>query len=132
MKHLTIINTLLLMGCAGNALADCPAGYNDAVINLNDTQVHASGGGELWDEAHCGSGGSLYKIGVAGSTVDGPTQVCTYSYSSVEGITTVTYNYTGGSSYSFTLKKNGTTNDYCWDNGGTAIIGTLTSSAVVC
>lgn len=70
---------------------------------LTGRTVCASLGGDRWQERHVAGGALIdYKRG-PGHAVDPTTQVGTWATSGAVGNTIVTYSYTGGSSYAFTV-----------------------------
>jgi len=128
MKKLSVIGLFLLIGVAGNALADCEtAGYtrlNQPGANsvLSNKHVLATApSGEEWNEDHC-STGALYKIG-DGSVVDPRAFRGTWVVGGGNPAP-VTYNYTVGGSSTYTWTLWGKTDgSLCWEDAG-AIIAT--------
>ncbi|MBE0472014.1 MAG: hypothetical protein IBX55_21205 [Methyloprofundus sp.] len=115
MKYLPHISTLLLIGIAGSASANCSNdGYTTAGVptDISGKQIIATGGGYDWKEDHCASG-DLYKLG-NGTTID------PYAFRGKWSISdnTVTYNYTvgGNSTYIWNLWKD-VRGNLCWDDG---------------
>ena len=129
MKRVAGIGFLIFSCASGQVIAqvtnpclDPPNGY-PRVTGLSGVltgqAVNANGGGENWNEIH-GAGGALCKVGLGpGDPVD-PT-VVVGSWGTNDGLSQVTYSYTGGSSYNWIVRANGSTYYFC---NGTELIAT--------
>lgn len=129
MKRLIITSMLLFTGISGEAMADCsPATQvlGGAVMTLISTNtVCATRGNEKWQEQHR-SGGALwdYKKG-PGDSVDPSKQVGTWIASRTTS--SVTYSYTGGSSYTYTIHgPAGGPYSFCTGPNGTEVVSGAT------
>ena len=137
MKHLLIRSVLLTVCIAGESMA-CPLsegeGLGDGGIQvLQNNTICATLGGDQWQE-EVRSGGLLYDYKRGPSDpVDTTEQVGTWFFT-CDAVNefencTITFVYGGGASYSFEVKDNGGTYDFCGasDNGtatpGTNVIG---------
>lgn len=117
MKLPLIASAVVFAFAAEGAVAACSAPAATQVRHnttpslttlLSGNTVCAVRGGDRWQEEHH-AGGVLkdYKRGPT-DTIDPMTQVGTWAVSGTGANTAVTYSYTGGSVYSYTV----------WDNGG--------------
>lgn len=126
MKRLMVTSIVLLAGISGEAMADCSApqvtGRALPALIAGNT-VCAVRGGEKWQEQHR-AGGALwdYKKG-ANDPVDPSEQVGTWSTNFTAG--SVTYAYTGGPSYTYTV-HGPTGGPYSFCTGGTEVVGGAT------
>jgi len=118
-------------GCTTLGYSGGPLASAGIVAALSGKRVQASGGTEDWNEDHC-VGGDLYRVG-DGTAVDPRVKEGTWTSAS----NTATYNYTGGSSYGWSLYQDVTNfplAPLCWEqtSGGGAIVtvtGKTTGSA---
>jgi len=107
MKRLMVTSIVLLAGISGEAMAACTANTrvtgNALTTLIAGNTVCATRGAEKWQEQHR-AGGALwdYKKGAA-DTVDPTKQVGTWSI----GSNNVTYSYTGGPSYTYSVHGSG-------------------------
>jgi len=127
MKRLMITSLVLLAGISGEATAACTAntrvtgGALTALIAGNT--VCATRGAEKWQEQHRG-GAQLwdYKKGPPSpGNVDPTKQVGTWSISS----NNVTYSYTGGPSYTYSVHGSGPYS-FCTAPNGTEVVSGAT------
>tara|TARA_R110000787_G_C13263098_1_gene430714 strand:- start:190 stop:585 length:396 start_codon:yes stop_codon:yes gene_type:complete len=123
----TIFAGLVLGLVAGGAMAACPgAAVGTAGATLSGQLIVDSMGSGR--EVHC-PGGNLVELAKGvGDPVDPTRIVGTWSTTG----SAVTYNYSGGSSYTFTLHKNGSTYNFCTGSGSSAVVkasGPLTAGS---
>lgn len=103
MKRLMVTSIALLVGIAGESMADCSSNTKVTGSQLNTliigNTVCATRGADKWQEQHR-AGGALwdYKKGPT-DKVDPTKQVGTWSIAA----NNVTYSYTGGSSYTYSV-----------------------------
>ena len=126
MKRLIITSIVLLAGISGEAMADCTAAQvtgRTLMSLISGNTVCAMRGSEKWQEQHR-SGGALwdYKKG-PGDSVDPSEQVGTWSGNF--SASNVTYNYTGGSSYTYTI-HGPTGGPYSFCTNGTEVVSGAT------
>jgi hypothetical protein len=126
MKKLVLCGAALLPLMSGEALAACTdaqvTGTNLTALVIGQT-VCASAGGDQWQEEHRAAGNQLwdYKQG-PGDPVDPSEQVGTWSVN--ETSSTITYDYGGGTSYTYTV--HGTypgSGPFSFCVGGSEIVG---------
>jgi putative hemolysin len=130
MKRLIITSIVLFAGISGGAMAACDVKSRvtgSALITLISNQtVCATRGGDKWQEQHR-SGGQLwdYKKGPS-DQVDPSEQVGTWSIAS----NNVTYTYTGGSSFTYSVHNDGGAYSFCTAPSGAVVVSgaTFTSS----
>jgi len=146
MKHLVICGAILLPWLSGLVVADCTTtqvlitgGPNGLAATLSGMTINAtSPAGENWKEQHVGgSGGALNKVGLGCShPVDPTVPVGTWSVGKTgnpANTARVTYSYTGGSSYTWSVHNNGNgTYTFCSGPGGNEIATGTFSSNVLC
>lgn len=124
MKRLVITSLVLLAGISGQAMAACtgtPVTGTALSTLISNSTVCAVLGRDTWQEQHRISGALWdYKKG-PGDPVDPSEQVGTWSVNTTTN--TVTYNYTGGPSYSYTVYDEGAALSYCFSGGATVISG---------
>jgi hypothetical protein len=97
--------------CSCDASATRTADQAALVALLTNKMVCGNVGNEVWQEWHNGtSAGQIvdYKLGPS-NAVDPSTQVGTYSVAN----NTVTYNYTGGGSYSYEVCQGAASYTFC-------------------
>ncbi len=126
MKYLTMTSFVLLAGLSGETMAACSGTQvtNTTTPTLSalisNSTVCAAAGSDTWQEQHR-SDGLLWDFKKGPSDPVDPTgQVGNWSVNSTGN--TVTYNYTGGSSYTYTVYDEGAGASYCF-NGATVISG---------
>lgn len=146
MKHFAILAGLVVSGIQSVAVAGAclDAGYNQGPLTVAQINNQLSGrqvlamapGGEEWNEDHCDSG-ALYKVG----TTEGPPKhpdrpsvdprAFRGTWTARAGGETnpprITYQYTvgGSSTFTWTLWRNTSNNDLCWEDlAGTPIVAT--------
>jgi hypothetical protein len=134
MNKIQLVGFSLLCGLSGAVAANCTieTAINDLQTLLPGKTVCATYGTDQWQEYHA-LGGDLidYKQGPpAPGNVDPTETVGTWSIS--DDKEKVTYSYTGGDSYTYTVHAEG--NDkYSFCNGSTQITGaTLKPNQVSC
>jgi hypothetical protein len=98
-----------IRSAVGNNMVCIPAGsgWQDQEYHSGNT---SSNSGNIID----------YKLGPSSKT-DPSTTVGTYSISNAGGTGSITYTYTGGSSYTFSVALNGVTIFFCPPGGGAAM-----------
>ena len=126
MKRLVVISIVLLAGISGEAVAACsdPQVTGSALTTLISGQtVCATRGTEKWQEQHR-SDGTLwdYKKG-PNDPVDPTKQVGTWSIDT--SLNTVTYSYTGGPSYTYSV-HGPAGGPYSFCTGGSETVGGAT------
>jgi hypothetical protein len=131
MKRLMATSIVLLAGISGEAMAACASPATQvtgaALTNLiSGNTVCAVQGSDKWQEQHR-AGAQLwdYKKGPS-DPVDPTKQVGTWSIAG----DTVTYAYTGGPSYTYSVYDDGGTYSFCTAPGGSIVVSgaTFTSS----
>lgn len=130
MKRIIVVYALLV---GFKASADtCPGtAVSDAASVLRGQTVIASTPTESWHEVHCSAsvtstGGRLFEL-AAGTPMD-PSHY-EGNWTAQSSGSSVTYNYDGGSSFTYDLKVN-SGNNYCLENASKAIpitFGSVTS-----
>jgi len=123
MKRVMFAGIVLAFG-AVSVYADCTVETLTPASVLAGTSIDASGGGENWNESHCGAA-QLWKVG-AGTVVDPAVQIGTWSVSGNE----VTYNYgSAATTYTWTLHQSGSTYFFC---NGLSQVASGTLGSPVC
>lgn len=132
-KLLTSLVVTLLFN--GVTMADCSVGtlVSDARSALANKRVAGSGGGDTWNEVHQGTGSgpsTLCEIAQgSGHTVDPSHIVGNWSASNTTG--EVTYDYGGGTAYTFTLHTD--PSGYVFCNVANEVVATVSiNSAATC
>lgn len=102
----TVSAPALAQSCSCNTALSRVQGADTLQTLLTGRTVCAALGGDRWQERHVG-GGALrdYKKGPT-DAIDPTKQVGTWATSGSGGNTIVTYSYTGGSSYAFSVCTN--------------------------
>lgn len=133
MRRIIIASTLLLGGIMGESMADCSSTrVEDLSTLLNNKLVcgNEAGGSDQWQEEHR-TGGVLWEVAKgADDPADPSHQAGSWS---VSGNNTadakVSYTYSSGSSYTFSVHEN-TGGSYSFCNGGAeAATATIIASA---
>lgn len=128
MKHLMVASIVLLSGISGEVMAACTTPATQvtgaALATLISGQtVCATRGSDRWQEQHQGGplSGSLsdYKKGPT-DPIDPTETVGTWSVNTTAN--TVTYTYTGGSSYTYSVYNDGGTYSFCTAPGGAVVV----------
>lgn len=124
MKRLMVTSIVLLAGISGEAMAACtgtPVTGSDLTTLIAGNTVCATGGGEQLQEQHR-AGGELwdYKMGPT-DPVDPTKQVGTWIIDTA--LSTVTYTYTGGPSYTYSVHGSG---PYSFCTGSAEVVGGAT------
>ena len=136
--HRLIVTTAVLLACiSGQAAAICTAPSRVSGANLTKliegNTVCATRGSERWQEQHR-AGGQLwdYKRGPT-DPIDPTKQVGTWSISMAMG-GTVTYSYTGGPNFTYSVHDEGGGASYSFCSGGTEIVtgATFLSGSTSC
>lgn len=133
MKRLMITSIVLLAGISGEAVAACTGTQvtGPALATLiSGSTVCAASGSDTWQEQHR-AGAQLwdYKKGPS-DPVDKSIQVGTWSVDT--GLSTVTYAYTGGPSYTYSVydESSGAGTSYCF-SGTTVVSGAKIKTAYI-
>ena len=128
MKRLMVTSIVLLAGISGEAMAACAAPAvkiigRDLSTLVSRNTVCASQGADKWQEQHR-SGNALwdYKKGPT-DPLDPSKQVGTWSVNTTTS--TVTYAYTGGATYTYSVYNDGGTYSFC-TTGGTLVVSGAT------
>lgn len=105
MKKMIMAGVLLTLG-VGNAMAACPGSSIDAAAVLPGKSISDG----TSNEVHCSSGNKLVEIAKGvGHAVDPTHVVGTWSANG----SNVTYTYSGGDSFTFSIRKNGPNYNFC-------------------
>lgn len=127
MKKILIFAVTMFFG--HQAFAACSGTLvTDANTALAGKTFEGSGGGDSWQEQHKAGGVLCEYAQGTGHAVDPSHNVGTWSASGTDG--SVTYNYNGGSSYTFWLRQTGSTYYFCSNSSGSGsdvAFGAITS-----
>lgn len=115
MKKVALVGTLLMMG-VGNAIAACPGAAVDAATVLSGKGISDG----TSNEVHCSNGDLVEIAEGVGHPVDPTHVVGTWSANGSD----VTYNYNGGDSFTFTVRKQGADYNFC-RGGNVDIVSSL-------
>lgn len=132
--HMGIVGVLLVTVMESAFGANCVGSPDENRLNATEISTALSNktinavapSGEDWKEAHC-AGGALYKAG-DGTAVDPRALRGTWSVTGSGNDRTVTYNYTGGPTYTWSMYQNKTTNVVYFCNGSTEIARIVSST----
>lgn len=122
MKKMVLVGAILMLGAA-NAMAACPGVSIDAATVLPGTAISDG----TSNEVHCSNGDLVEIAEGVGHPVDPTHVVGSWSASGSDG-SDVTYNYSGGDSFTFTVRKNGSNYNFC-RGGNVDIVSTLPSGS---
>jgi len=120
-----IFLVLPLSATAGNCIGGTATQFN--TNGLSDRTICGSAGSDSWQEWHQASGTLTEYARGPGHPVDPTHDVGTWTANG----STVTYNYTGGTSYTFEIWRiSNSTVKYCEAGSGTNVIADITSFSV--
>jgi hypothetical protein len=127
MKRLIVTSIVLLAGISGEVMAACTSPaiqVTGATLTtlISGNTVCATQGADKWQEQHR-TGGALwdYKKGPS-DPVDPTKQVGSWSINA----DTVTYAYTGGPSYTYSVYNDGGTYSFCTAPAGSVVVSGAT------
>ena len=125
MKRQIAVGIVLFAGFSVEAMSDCSTNRVTLRSEFAGYTFCGKRGTESWQEEHQGTGNGAsalldYKLG-GGPSIDPRKQVGTWQASNGAN-SLVTYNYTGGASYTYSVYKIGTSADYSFCTGTTEVV----------